>query len=164
MIDIQIKEAELKKAISKVDGLGKAISKRQRKAMLRKAAIIVRDEARKNVPVSDRPTLVYDTPKISGNLRAPKGKGRIKYRFDPGTLRDDINVKSFPKSNDLFVGIGTARKITAFWGHWIEFGNRKIKGVGYMRRAVAAKKGEAIDQIIKDAKRLFDRTIKKLSK
>lgn len=162
MVSIKIKEDELKAAIQKLDSLGSAITKRQRKAMLRKGAEIIRDEARANVPISDRPTLVYDTPKINNKLRAPKGQGRIKYKLEPGTLRDDINVKSFPKSFDLFVGAGTTRKITAFWAHWLEFGNSKIKGIGYMRRAVASKKEAAINQIIKDAEKLFERTIKKL--
>lgn len=164
MVDIKISEKELKASMDKVKGLGDAVTPRQRKAMLRKAAVIIRNEARANVPISDRPTLIYDTPKLSGKLKAPKGQGRVKIKLDPGTLRDDINVKSFRRSPDLFVGIGTARKVTAFWGHWLEFGNSQIKGIGYMRRAVESKKGEAINQLIKDATRLFDRKIKELSK
>lgn len=165
MVDIKISEKEVMHAVQKVDALGKAVTPRQRKAMLRKAAVIIRDEARKNVPISDRPTLVYDTPKVSGKLKAPKGQGRIKLKLDPGTLRDDINVKSLRRSRDLFVGVGTGRKRSiAFWAHWLEFGNSQIKGIGYMRRAVESKKQEALNQLVKDATRLYDRKIKEISK
>lgn len=164
MVTISIKQAELDTVIKKIEGLGEAVTKRQRKAMLRKAAIIIRDQARANVPISPRPTKIYKSPKLNGKLRAPKGQGRVVAQFEPGTLKDDINVKSLRKSPDLFVGPGTNRGITAFWAAWIEFGNSKIKGVGYMRRAVAAKKEAALTQLVTDARKLFERTIKRLAK
>lgn len=162
MVDIKINEVDLKKAIQKVDALGNAISSRQRKAMLRKAAKVIRDEARKNIPIADRPTVIYSTPKIDGKKRAPKGQGRIKYKFEPGTLKADINIKSLRRSKDVFVGPGTRNKVTAFWAHWLEFGNSQLKGIGYMRRAVVSKKGEAIKILIAESKKLIDRTIKKI--
>lgn len=164
MVSIQIKEAELLKAAKKINALGTAVSRRQRKAMLRKGALIIRDAARANVPVADEPTKRYNTPKLDGKLKAPKGQGVVVQEYDPGTLRDDINVKSLRRTADLFVGPGTGSRITAYWAHWIEFGTADIRPVGYMRRAVRENKEAAIDQIITDAKKLYERTIKKLAK
>lgn len=163
MVTIDIKAAELETAISKVNALGKAVTRRQRKAALRKAALIIRDTARANVPVASEVTKRYNTPKLDGKQRAPKGQGVVVEEFRPGTLRDNINVKSLRRSPDLFVGPGTSsKKPVAYWAHWIEFGTQHIKPYAYMRRAVQAKKGAALDQAIKDFTRLYDRTIKKL--
>ena len=165
MVTIEIKEVELKRAMAKVDALGKSVTVRQRKAALRKGALIVRDTARANVPVADKVVKRYNTPKLDGKLRAPKGQGVVVEEYQPGTLKNDINVKSLRRSPDLFVGPGTSTKRpVAFWAHWIEYGNRHIKGVGYMRKGVQTAKSAALGQMVKDFGRLYDRTIKKIAK
>ena len=71
MVDVKLDEAEVKRAIAKVNALGN-VTRRQRKAALRKAAIIIRDTARSNVPVADQVVKRYSTPKLDGKLKAPK--------------------------------------------------------------------------------------------
>lgn len=164
MVDIQIKEAELKKAISNVSSLGTAVTTRQRKAALRKAALLIRNAARKNVPVAEEVTKRYNTPKLSKKLKAPKGQGNVVESYQPGTLRDDINVKSLRRSPDLFVGPGTStKKPVAYWAHYIEFGTKHIRPFAYMRRAVETTKSAALSQAIADLEKLYDRTIKKIA-
>lgn len=164
MVDIQINEQELQRAVRKVEILGSAVTRRQRKRALRKAALMIRDAARGNVPVADEVTKRYSTPKLDGKLRAPKGHGVVVESYDPGTLRDDINVKSLRRSADLFVGPGTgSKKPVAYWAHWIEFGTKNIRPYGYMRKAVQSTKGAALQQAVSDLEKLYDRTIKKIA-
>jgi len=180
MVEVKISDKELAAAVRRVDALGKSVSKRQRKAMLRKGAAIIRDGARANIKDSKEPHHRYSTPKLSGRLRAPKGKGKIVATYYPGNLRDGIQIKSFRKSFDLFVGpvtkssatasvfgvetAGQKSKVDAYYAHWVEFMNPDSKSHGYMRRSVQSNKQTALKQIIADAKKLFERTIKKLSK
>jgi len=175
-----IQEKELYNAVKKIDVLfGDIVSKRQRKAMLRKGAKIVREAARANIHDSDKPHYRYRTSKLSGSKRAPKGKGQIVATYYPGNLRDGIQIKSFRKSYDLFVGpvtrsaatasvfgvetAGQKSNVDAYYAHWVEFRNPESKSHGYMRRGVQSSKNIAIKQIVADAKRLFERTIKKIS-
>lgn len=163
MVDFDIKENELQSAVRKLDALGKAVTRRQRKAMLRKGAKLMRDAARSNIKDAKKTVYRYSTPKIDGKQRAPKGLGRkVMPGYSPGNLRRAINVKSLRKSADLFVGPTRNKRIDGYYAHFVEFGTRYAKGVGYMRKAYNATKGQVADQIIKDAKALFDRTIKKL--
>jgi HK97 gp10 family phage protein len=157
-------EKELRLALAKLSALGELATRRQRKAVLRKGATILRDEARRNVPVSAEPH---------------KGrKGRIYY---PGNLRDSIQVKSLRRSLDLFVGPRTNSSATAsvfgeqvsgqktsvdgYYAHFMEFdvffGNKVRQGRAYMRRALASVRQQVAQQIVKDAWRVFDRIVKK---
>lgn len=166
MVEIKIDQREYEALIRKIRGLGEAVSRRQRKAMLRKGATILRDAARANAPISDEPHF--------------NRRGVI---IQPGNLRKALQVKSLRKSPDLFVGPVTASRATAsvfdvsaqsstvdgYYAHWVEFGalNRdgtKRKGSAYMRRALASHGQKAADQVARDAQKLLDRTIKKLAK
>lgn len=152
MVEIQIDLREYEAAVRKIRGLGEAVSRRQRKAMLRKGAIILRDAARANVPIAPEP---YKTR-----------SGEVIY---PGFTKDAIDVKSLRKSPDLFVGVEKKDKTLAYWAAWLEFGalNRdgsKREGSHYMRRALASHGQKAAGQVAADATKLFERVIKKLSK
>lgn len=180
MVNIEIKEAELLKAVRKVEALGSAVNRRQRKAMLRNGAKIIRDAARSNIHDSDGPHYRYSTPKVSGKKRAPKGQGVIVATYQPGNLRQGIQVKSLRRSPDLFVGpvtrsaatasvfgveiSGQKTNVDAYYAHFVEFLKPDSKSHGYMRRAVQSNKDTAAQQIINDAQKLYDRVIKKIAK
>lgn len=147
-----IDDKELQLAVLKIRALGDAITPRARKNILRKGAKIIADEARANVPIAAEPYKLRDGTTIQ-----------------PGFVRDAIRVKSLRKSSDLFVGVVKQNGLLPYWAQWLEFGalNRdgsKREGAAFMRRAVEAKREQAKAQIIADAEKLLQKTIKNLSK
>jgi len=151
-----VSDYELRIAILKIRALGDAVSNRQRKYILRKGAIILRDAARANVPIAAEPYTIYKNGKPFASTY-------------PGFVRDAIAVRNLRKSNDLWVGVEKKDGILAYWAQWLEFGatNRdgtRREGFGFMRKAIAQTKDAVITQIVKDAEALLKRTIKKLSK
>jgi HK97 gp10 family phage protein len=132
--------------------------------MLRKGATILRDAARNNAPVSKKPH-----------------KGRSGNVYMPGNLRESIQVKALRKTTDLFVGPRTKSSATAsvfgikidrqktsadgYYAHWVEYdvfyGTKKREGSAFMRRALNSVRQQVVNQIVKDATRLFDRLVKK---
>lgn len=149
-VQIAIDDAELRRTVAKIRGLGALVSKRQRKEILRKGAKILRDAARANVPIAPAP---FETR--SGQV------------IQPGFTPDAIGIKNLRKSPDLFVGVVKNDGILAYWAHWLEFGatNRdgsKREGFAFMRRALAATKPQVIAQIIKDAEALLKQIVKKV--
>lgn len=161
---IKITEAEMRLAVNKIRALGDLASRRQKLGMLRKGATILRDAARNNINNSDKPH-----------------KGRNGNVYNPGNLKAAIQVKTLRKSTDLFVGPKTKSAATAsvfgtkisgqsdaadgYYAHWVEYdvfyGAKKRPGRGYMRRALSSVQQQVVNQIIKDAQRLFDRIVKK---
>lgn len=177
----QAMNAELKEAIERLQALGEKFTVRQRKRILRKGAVIIRDAARANIPTSKKPHHVYDTPKFSNKLKAPKGEGRIVATYYPGNLKAAIQVKSLRRSLDIFVGPVIVRtagvslfgvgdvetkksNVSGYYAHWMEFGNSQMKGIGYMRRAVESGKEQAVKVIVEESRKTYDRIIKEITK
>lgn len=151
-----INERELKLAVLKIRALGDAVSNRQRKYILRKGAIILRDAAKANVPIAAKPYTIYSRGKpIASAL--------------PGFVREGIKVKNLRRSYDLWVGVEKVNSLLPFWAQWLEFDatnvdGSKREGFGFMRKALAQVKDQVIAQVIKDAEALLKRTVAKLSK
>lgn len=165
-------EQELAEAIKKLRALGKEFPEKQRKKILRKAAKPLIAAARNNIPDSDEPHFRYDTPKLNGRLRAPKGQGRIVAVYYPGNLRKSIKTKTFRRSQDIFVGPKTARRSTSgkfglgsrvdgYYAHWMEFGTEHYGGVGYMRRAVSSTKDQVSQIIINEVAKVLNDFVQK---
>jgi len=146
-----ISAADLQRTFNKLKALRGQISKRQFKNALRKGANIIRDEARKNVPIAD------DAYPIRG--------GEM---IQPGFVRDAIEVKSLRRSEALFVGVVKKGGKLPYWAQWLEFGARNRDGstrpgFGFMRKAVASKKQDAIQAIVKAGEALINNVVKKLN-
>jgi HK97 gp10 family phage protein len=162
--DLRITEAEMRIAVNRIRALGDLATRRQKLGMLRKGATILRDAARNNAPVSKKPH-----------------KGRSGNVYMPGNLRESIQVKALRKTTDLFVGPRTKSSATAsvfgikidrqktsadgYYAHWVEYdvfyGTKKREGSAFMRRALNSVRQQVVNQIVKDATRLFDRLVKK---
>jgi len=154
-VQVAISDAELSRTVNKMRALGKAINRRQFKSALRKGANIIRDEAKKNVPIAAEPYVIY------------KGKQAFTSIL-PGFVRDAIEVKSLRRSSDLFVGVEKKNSVLPYWAQWLEFDARnrdgsKREGFGFMRKAVASKKADAIAAIVKAGEVLINNVVKKLS-
>lgn len=150
-LQVAISDADLKRTVNKMRALRGQITKRQFKNALRKGANIIRDEARKNVPIA------------AEAYPGPDGEP-----IQPGFVRDAIEVKSLRRSDALFVGVVKKNSVLAYWAQWLEFEARNRDGstrpgFGFMRKAVAAKKEEAIAAIVKAGEALISKTVKKIS-
>ena len=150
-VQVAISDAELKRTVNKMRALSGEINKRQFKNVLRRGATIIRDEARKNVPIA------------AEAYPGPDGEP-----IQPGFVRDAIEVKSLRRSDALFVGVVKKNSLLPYWAQWLEFGARNRDGstrpgFGFMRKAVAAKKEEAIQAIVKAGEALIAKTVKKIS-
>jgi len=160
-----ISSDDLKRTVNKLRALRGQINKRQFKNALRPGAKIIRDEAKKNVPISEKPHV-----------------GRNGKVYSPRNLHDSIIVKSFRRSEALFVGVKTKSAATAsvfgndvssgdvdgYYAHWVEFNTRNRDGstrpgFGFMRKAVASKKQDAIQAIVKAGEALINNVVKKLN-
>ena len=80
-------DKEVKEAIEKLKKIKAGLNKRQLQKPLKQSARILTKQAKRNIPKSRKPHHRYDTPKISGKQKAPKGMGRIVATYFPGNLR-----------------------------------------------------------------------------
>ncbi len=154
-VQVAISDAELKRTVNKMRALRGQITKRQFKNALRKGANIIRDEAKANVPIADEGYTLYKDGKPFASAL-------------PGFVRDAIEVKSLRRSDSLFVGVVKKDGLLPYWAQWLEFGARNRDGstrpgFGFMRKAVAAKKEEAIAAIVKAGEALISKTVKRIS-
>lgn len=149
--------AELDKATAR---LLKSLDKNERKKILRKGAIPIREDARSLVPEANDYVYRYSTPKVFGKLRAPKGSGKIAATYVPGNLRKSIQTLSFRRSSDVFVGPRTTKSksgvfgrttstVDPYYAHMIHNGTVHQPGQPFMTLAFQAKKHEAL-RIIRD--------------
>lgn len=122
--------AELEKVLAQ---LPRQMGVRALFSALRKAANIIRDEAKSRVPVLT------------------------------GTLKDNIVTKKLPerRSNSATVIVGSNRK--AFHAHLIEFGTVKMTPRPFLRPAFDTKKHEALDKIGLELGKNIEREATKLS-
>lgn len=158
-------EQEINDAIKKLRSITKEFGRKERQKMLSKAAIPLRDEAKRNIPSSMRTHHRYKTSKASGKFRAPKGSGRIIASYEPGNLRNSIRILKFRRSSAVFVGpkiakrgggsgrFGRGRRVNGYYAAWLEFGTKHIRPVAYMRRAVGTQRAVVERNILIAAKK-----------
>lgn len=145
-----------------------ALSVRERRKILRKAAAPIREEARRNVPIADREVHRYNTPKAFNRIRAPKGRGRIVATYVPGNLQKAIQTLTFRRSPDIFVGPRKASRnkipvyglttatVDPYYAHMVHDGTIHARGTPFMTMAFHAKKNEALRIIRAEMKKKIE--------
>lgn len=164
-------DQEVKFAVKQLQGLAKEIgNQRTRKRILRKAALPIVAAAKANVKVADEPVKIYNTKKLSKNIRAPKGQGNVVAVIEPGTLRDAIGIKTFRKSPDVFVGVTGKKKDPnfPFYAAWLEYGATNVDGTRrepkpFMRPAVDSTQGAVGKILIEETAKAVERYAKKVA-
>lgn len=87
---IEIDDNSYKLAIKQLQQLAKQLDNKKLRKVLLKASHIYREEAQNAAPISKRIHYRYDTPKLAGVLKAPKGKGIVVARYHKGNLKRSI--------------------------------------------------------------------------
>lgn len=164
-MSVQVEGIEqLSKALQNVAvQIGDAKTKRK---VLRKAGIIVRDAAQKIAPRNKRRAVSYryGTPKLSGNLRAPKGKGVRIAEYLRGNLAGAIRVLGLRKAARAIIGPKVSkrgnskgrfgpgtRRFDAYYAQMV-FGSAKAFQRQVMVRALQQTTGQATDAIERELK------------
>lgn len=144
--------ALLKKKLAAVS----ANAKKSSQGAFRQAAPILISAIQGRAPQSDAPHHRYDTPKLSSQLRAPNGLGKIVATYMPGNLRRSFKTLVFRKSAAVFVGPvldkrgggGTfsGARTDGYYAHWVEYGAPEagIAPQPFVRPAVAAAGGTTL--------------------
>lgn len=168
-LDIQLKK-DVQKALKKLKALGKELEVKERKKILRKAAIPLVAAAKANIPEAEKPVHRYSTGKIIKAIKTPPGLGTIIATYLPGNLKKSIRILSFRKSVALFVGpkvqkrnnkgvFGNGNKIDGWYAHFLEFGTVHFSGIGFMRRAADTTRNEVQRRIIRGVKESIQKFI-----
>lgn len=107
-----------------------------RRKLTRKAAQPLVDAAQSLAPKSEKPHFLYNTPKVSGKLKAPKGQGRIVAEYEPGNVAGSITVLPLRRAIQTIIGPKkgkgkaggkygpSTKRFDAYYAQWI-FGNAK---------------------------------------
>lgn len=138
--------------------------RRKKNKPLRAAGKLLEEAAKARINDSKEPHHVYDTPKLVGKKRAPKGQGRIVETIYPGTLRKNIVTRYSRKLKGILTGPSFQKKRgknpLVFYAHMVHDGTEHIAPNPYMTAAFRAKKTEML-RIIRDGYRKIADSITK---
>ena len=121
-------QREINDLVKKVAGLS-GVTKRERDKILATAAKPLQGAIAGAAPKSAKPHSRYDTPKISGKIKAPKGQGRIVATYQPGNLKKSISVLRFRHSLAVFIGpkvdkTGAGKMPDGYYAHMVNSGTK----------------------------------------
>jgi len=160
LIKLEIDSKEFDKAIEKLYKVLSYFSRKERLALLRKSGKPILEAAKNNIDDNAKPVKRYNTPKVIGKLRAPKGAGVVDATYHPGNLRKSIKMLTFRSSSDIFVGpkirkkdfkgdFGlSATRVDGYYAHMVEFGALYSDASPFMMPAYRSKNREVINKII----------------
>ena len=169
-IQIEIQDRDFQRVAIQFGELAEGIPLREMQKIARKASRPLILAARKAAPKSNEPTKVYDTPKVLNNLRAPKGRGRVKATIMPGNLARSIRNLPLRKAYGVVVGprrsrtlsgiYGSARRSSGYYGAFVARGTRNLrKTTNYMQQGLQSSR-QAVTQLLESgiAEYLNDKT------
>jgi HK97 gp10 family phage protein len=136
-------QSELNALIRDLQGVSDT-ARRDTNRVLTEAAGPLRAAIQGRAPVSLSPHKRYNTPKILGKLRAPKGSGRVVATYQPGNLGKSFSILNFRRAkNAKFIGprldkSGGGRTPDGYYAHMVEFGTVNQSGQHFVEQAVSA--------------------------
>lgn len=135
-----------------LDQIPKAFNSKAVRELIKRSVKPMIEEAKKKAPIAFMPH-----------------KGKYGY-VQPETLVNSIWTIDMKRSKFVTVVVGPRTKgrfggvRSGFYGMFLEFGTKNIKARPFMRPAWDAKKSEVIRLFEKDAAKIFQKTIQKLTK
>lgn len=125
-------------------------AKKESQNAFKEAAPVLISAIQARAPQSDAPHVRYNSPKLTGKLRAPNGLGKIVATYMPGNLKRSFKTLVFRRSASIYVGPkldkqgsgGTfsGARADGYYAHWQEFGAPEagITPQPFVRPAVSA--------------------------
>jgi HK97 gp10 family phage protein len=139
-------ERDIEDIVRILDQITGRFDRKTLKMVMDRAAQPMLATARRLAPKHPKAHSMYNTPKLSNNLRAPKGMGVKSATFQPGNLSRAIQIMAhgpFKRSAATYIGprypIGTKKNVAPY-AHMVEFGTAKQKAQPYMRPAFESMK------------------------
>ncbi len=155
-------QSEVDAIVQKLKALAKDFRPAEMRRIMRPAAKMVAREIAAAAPTATRTVYRYDTPKLNGNMRAPKRSGRIVAQYEPGNLGKSIGVLTFRRSTSLWIGPRAGRKSRGddgWYAKFVEFGvpSRGIPAQPFIRNTWDRVKSTAFKMVESEV----EKTIKK---
>lgn len=167
--------ADTTRTINKIRAvLERVQDKKVKREILEKASEPVVKKAQSLAPVGEQRggvlggavSATYNTPKLIGGIRTPKGKGVIKSRFMPRNLRLAIRTLVLRKTARVFIGprvkrrtpkrVGTsARNANAFYAQMI-YGSARAFQKNIMIAALQSTKSRAAQIVAREARKALE--------
>ncbi len=132
---------QTQKVINKLKKLPLKYQKKVLKNIYKKNGKVLIKQAKSNIPKAAKTVHRYSN-------------GKIIASYSPGTLRRSIGVLSLRRSRSVFVGPRTGENLKndGYFGHFLELGRVRQKGIHYMERAYKATRYAVLNGITADVK------------
>ncbi len=143
-------ERDVQRVVNKLKRLPLAYQKKVLKKIYKRNAKPLIATAKGNIPKAAKTVHRYSN-------------GKIVASYSPGNLRRSIGVLPLRRSRSVFVGprTGGNRKNDGWYGHFLELGTVKQRGIHYMERAYKATRNIVINGITMDVKRVLKSYLRK---
>jgi HK97 gp10 family phage protein len=131
---------------------------------LRKGALVIRDEARRRVPVDTgelRDALQVVRGKYAGN--GEKAIVRVGDKFYRSYVKNRRNIQ-MGRATQVSAKQYELEEMPAIYGRFLEYGTSKMSPKPWLRPAFAAKASEAIRTVETELVRGIDRVLRKIAK
>lgn len=180
LIDTRRLSTDITKTVKRINAvLSKVKDPKKKREILLKASELIKDKARRLAPVgkprggvlSGAVSALYNSPKLIGGLRAPRGRGVIKARFQPQNLRLSIRALNLKNTSRVFIGprvkkrlpkrVGTSeRNANAFYTQMV-YGSARAFQKNVMINALQSTKGRAAQIVASETRKELIREKKK---
>lgn len=163
---ISIDKKDIQELNNKLANLGKSLDDKTLRKLMRKNAKPFIQAARLKAPVSRRIVHRYNTPKLSGKLRAPKGSGKIVASYSPGNLGRSINTLPLRRLKRAIIigpkkqkrnnaGLFRGARVDGFYAHFVEFGTRYTQAKPFVAPAWSQTRNQVLRGIESDLNKLI---------
>jgi len=168
MITVQLDERGVKGFNREVERLLKKVNDKETKKIMTVAAKPYINTVRVNAPKATKNVHRYDTPKLNGKLKAPKGSGVIAATYTPGNLGRSFKKLALRLVRGAIVigpkrakratkGTFAGNRVDGWYAHFREFGTKNMKGTGYAGRSWRQSVGSVKRNIERGLKTLIER-------
>jgi len=120
-------DLESKKVFKRIQiVLSRIQDRKTRQKITREAGVLVQQAARKHPAVQPGKirtikgkrvvSAIYNTPKLVGKIRAPRGQGVVRSFILPGNLKRSVQVLNLKRTASTFIGPRVTRRTRKYFG------------------------------------------------
>lgn len=164
MADVAVRMTGVDELVKKLEALKYDMKKKGGRFALRKAAQVMRDQARRNAQALDDPA----SPEVIAKNIAEKWNGRINKRT--GDLGFRVGVLGGARDYSAHGEITTGKNASGnpggdtFYWRFLEFGTENASARPFMRPAMEQSVQAATDAFIRNYQAAIDRALRKAAK
>jgi len=163
-----------KELIKNIGKLANSFDNKTLKKILTKSSKVYIAKAKANAPVFKYDTKRYNTPKVSGRLKAPKGMGKVVATYKRGNLKRSIRKIALRRLVDAIligpkVKKGRKRspveefggnKVDGYYAHMVEGGTKHSAANPFLANAWKETGSTVLRNIESELKKQIDKQVK----